>query len=132
MPEPIPESHHDILEAKGLAFLATTRDHRPNVSPTWYLWDATQGHLLISLTDKRQKYRNLVRDPHVAACLILPDNQLRYIELRGHIEFTPDTNHDVVDAIARKYLDQDTYPHNPTEGTRVVAHLIPDYVRCFR
>ncbi|GAA3032420.1 PPOX class F420-dependent oxidoreductase [Actinokineospora globicatena] len=130
MSTPVPESHHDILAAKGLAFLATVRDQRPNVSPTWYLWDAEQGHLLISLTDRRQKYRNLVREPHVAACLIPPDDQYRYIEIRGRVEFTPDTDHEVVDALALKYLGRESYEHNPEEGNRVVARVVPDYVRC--
>ncbi|GAA3001383.1 PPOX class F420-dependent oxidoreductase [Actinokineospora diospyrosa] len=126
----VPDSHADLLQAKGLAFLATVRDRQPNVSPTWYLWDEERGHLLISLTDQRQKYRNLVREPRVAACVLDGENPYRYIEFRGHVEFSPDTGHELVDALARKYLDEDTYPHDPAEGSRVVARLVPDYVRC--
>jgi hypothetical protein len=47
----VPVSHRDLLDATGLAFLATTGPHgAPQVSPTWHLWDNMAQQLLISLT----------------------------------------------------------------------------------
>lgn len=126
-------SHADILEAKGFAFVATLDPRqRPNVSPTWYLWDGERQRLLISLTSTRQKYRNLVRRPEVAVCLMVPDNPYRYVEMRGRAdEIEADEDHRLIDALARKYVGRDKFAHDPADGDRAVVRIAADYVRCF-
>jgi PPOX class probable F420-dependent enzyme len=129
----VPSSHVDILESKGFAFVATiTRHHCPNVSPTWYLWDSDRQQLLISLTDHRQKYRNLLRNPNVAVCVPDPTNPYRYIELRGRVEsIQGDVDHWLIDTLARKYVNQEKFSHDPSDGDRLVVRIAPDYARCF-
>jgi len=132
MTDLVPPSHLDLLQSTGLAFVATTHQHRPQVSPTWFLWDDDRGHVLISLTDRRQKYRNLMRNPDVAVCLLDPVNPYRYIELRGRAEsMLADEDHWLIDALARKYLKQEKFPPNPGDGSRLLVRIAPGYVRCF-
>lgn len=133
MPGIVPSSHVDILESKGFAFVATiTQRDRPNVSPTWYLWDGDRKQLLISLTDSRQKYRNLLWNPDVAVCVSKPADPYRYIELRGKVEsIQPDADHWLIDTLARKYLNQEKFSRNPLDGNRLVVRIVPGYVRCF-
>lgn len=129
----VPATYADLLEANGFAFVATTGPHQvPHVSPTWYLWYAANRHLLISLTTGRQKYRNMRRDPHVAACIPDPQNPYRHIKIRGTAEaIEPDVNHRLINALAKKYLDQDEYaPHMPGD-VRVVVRIKPQRVRYF-
>ncbi|MBA2695128.1 MAG: pyridoxamine 5'-phosphate oxidase family protein [Actinobacteria bacterium] len=81
----VPSSDRDLLDAKGFALIATIGPAAaPQVSPTWYLWDAAAQQLLVSLTTS-QKYRNLQRDSHVAVCIPEPANPYRHLELRGRV-----------------------------------------------
>jgi hypothetical protein len=69
----IPAGYHDLLERPLHGHLATTRpDGSVQVSPIWFDWD---GELLrFAHTTKRQKYRNVQRDPRVAMSISDPDN----------------------------------------------------------
>ena len=60
----IPESHRDILESTALAYLATVGPHgEPQVSAVWFTWDGS--FLLFTFNNKRQKYRNVLREPRL-------------------------------------------------------------------
>ena len=58
----VPAGYHDLLERPLYGHLATTRpDGAVQVSPMWFDWD---GELLrFAHTTKRQKYRNVQRNP---------------------------------------------------------------------
>ncbi len=73
----IPDSHRDILEHGGLGFVATIGPKgEPQNNPVWVVWDGE--HLKFSLHKRRQKYRNLRRDPRIAIAMADPDNRRRY------------------------------------------------------
>src|SRR5882672_10031670 len=96
------ESLRDILEKKGLAHVATIGpDGGPQSTPVWYGWDGTS--LKFSTTKARQKYKNLVRNPKVAASITDPDNPFRYLEIRGVAEIEDDTDRSFINEMARKY-----------------------------
>jgi hypothetical protein len=58
----VPESHRDLIAARGFAHVATIGPRgEPHSSPAWYEWD--RDHLLFSHTKRRQKYRNVADDP---------------------------------------------------------------------
>ncbi|MGH7881657.1 MAG: PPOX class F420-dependent oxidoreductase [Candidatus Dormibacteraceae bacterium] len=127
------ESHRDILEARGLAYIATIGPKQsPQVSPTWYLWDGEKQQLLISLTTNRQKYHNLKREPRLAICLMDPENPYRYIEMRGSVEsIEADENHRLINALAKKYLGKDEFPEYVQGEVRVVVRIASERVICF-
>ena len=81
----VPAGYHDLLERPLYGHLATTRpDGSVQVSPMWFDWD---GELLrFAHTTKRQKYRNVQRNPRVAMSISDPDNPYRYLEVRGDVE----------------------------------------------
>lgn len=123
----IPDSHRDLLDKKGFAHLASIGpDGEPQSHPVWYAWDEDAGHLLISTTKDRQKYRNVQGDKRVAASITDPDNPYRYLELRGEvaaIEEDPDKS--FIDVLAKKYLDADEYPDKQEGAERVIIRLAP-------
>jgi hypothetical protein len=100
----IPESHADLLGKKGFAHVATLQpDGAPQLSVVWFEWDGE--HVLFSTDRKRQKMRNVGRDPRVAILITDPENPYRYLELRGRIErVDPDPQAELADVLARKYL----------------------------
>lgn len=125
----IPDSHTDLLGKKGFAHLSSLGpDGEPQSHPVWY--DAAGGQLLVSTGTDRQKYRNIQRDPRVSVSILDPDDSYRYLEVRGRVvEIEPDSEKAFLDRLARKYLDQDTYPYEERRSAeRVIIHIQPDHV----
>ncbi len=129
----VPSSHSDILETNGFAFIATIGPgSAPHASPTWYLWDAASQQLLISLTTGRQKYRNLQRDPRLAACIPDPVDPYRHIEIRGRVAtIEPDENRRFINTLTKKYVGVDEHSRDLPSDVRVVVRIRAESVRCF-
>lgn len=101
----IEDRYQDLLEreTRAIGVVATTGpDGAPQANPVWFDWDGT--HFIFSQLNKRQKYKNLKRDPKVAICIVDPSNPYRYLEIRGEVdEVVPDPDFSLIDDIARKY-----------------------------
>ncbi len=124
----IPGSHADLLEALTLANVATVGpDGEPQVNPVWFEWDGT--HINFSQTTGRQKYRNVGREPRVAISIIDPDNQYRYLEVRGTVvAIDPDLENAFVNHLAKRYMDIDVFPLHEPGDERVIIRVRPDSV----
>jgi PPOX class probable F420-dependent enzyme len=81
----VPASHVDLLERPLFAHLATVRpDGAPQSSVMWFAWDGAR--IRMTHTRTRQKFANLGREPRVAISVADPDDQYRFLELRGTVE----------------------------------------------
>lgn len=81
----IPDSHRDLLDRPIIVAFATLMpDGHPQVTPVWCSYDGT--HVIVNATADRQKHKNILRDPRVTLTAVDPDEQFRYIEIRGVIE----------------------------------------------
>lgn len=86
-----PESHLDLLQKPVFAHFATVRaDGAPLVNPMWFLWDAERQRLKLTHIKSRHNYRNLQDEPRVALSMADPDDQYRYLQVRGVIEQVED------------------------------------------
>jgi PPOX class probable F420-dependent enzyme len=84
MPE-VPASHADLLDRPTFAHLATVRpDGAPQSSVMWFAWDGSR--IRLTHTRTRQKFVNLTAEPRVALSIADPDNQYRFLEIRGTVE----------------------------------------------
>jgi PPOX class probable F420-dependent enzyme len=82
-----PDSHLDLLDRPLFAHFATVAtDGSPRVNPMWFLWDNDAGVIKLTHTNQRHNFRYLQKNPQVALSIVDPDNQYRYIQLRGVIE----------------------------------------------
>jgi len=99
----IPESHRDLL-ASPLTATLTTLDGkgRPQSTAVWYLLD-DDGSLKGSITDDRQKYKNLSRNPNCALFIIDPTNPWRTLEIRAEAQLTADPDKATVSKFAKLY-----------------------------
>ncbi|WP_282945809.1 PPOX class F420-dependent oxidoreductase [Cellulomonas endometrii] len=81
----LPAGHADLLERPLFAHLATVRpDGSPQSSVMWFVWD---GEVLrFTHTSTRQKFRNIQHEPRVALSVADPDDEYRYLEIRGTVE----------------------------------------------
>lgn len=125
----VPETHLDILESPALAYMATLGPKGdPQVSPVWFLWD---GSLLrFAFNKKRQKYRNLLRDPRVSVSMADPANPYRALEIRGVVvRMEDDPGFRSINAASRKYLNRNsTSGELGAEDERVVIVVNPERV----
>jgi PPOX class probable F420-dependent enzyme len=82
-----PESHLDLVERPLFAHLATVRqDGGPQVNPMWFLWDPAEEVIKLTHTKTRHNYRYIQADPRVALSITDPDDQYRYLQVRGIVE----------------------------------------------
>lgn len=81
----IPETHRDLLEGPIIVALATLMpDGFPQVTPVWCSYDGT--HIIVNATADRQKHKNMVERPQVSIMAYDPQDQFRYLEVRGIVE----------------------------------------------
>ena len=123
----IPEGYRDLLESKALAHVATIGpDGEPQVNPVWF--GTQDGDILFSQTTTRQKIRNLQRDSRIALSIVDPENDYRYLEIRGRVvRVDPDPDKAFIDSMAQKYLGQEKYPWNRPGDERVVMVVEPEH-----
>jgi PPOX class probable F420-dependent enzyme len=85
----VPADYQDLLSRPLYAHLATVRpDGAPQSSVMWFEW--TGDRLRLTHTKTRQKYRNLQHEPRVSLSIADPDDQLRFLEIRGVVESIED------------------------------------------
>jgi PPOX class probable F420-dependent enzyme len=124
----IPDSHLDLFKKKAFAHLATVMpDGKPQVTPIWVDYDGR--NVVFNTAEGRQKDKNLQRDGRVAMSILDPDNAYRYLEVRGRIvERTLAGADQHIDAMAKKYLNQDKYPFRQPNEVRVIYKVAPEHV----
>ena len=126
----IPDAFRDLLEhKKAFANLATVMaDGSPQVTPVWF--DYTGGQVRVNTALGRVKARTLKPGAHVALAIMDPDNAYRYIQIRGQVADVTETGADAhIDALAKKYLDKDSYPFRQPGERRVTIAIAPEAVQ---
>jgi PPOX class probable F420-dependent enzyme len=123
------EQFTDLLEGKkAFANLGTIMpDGTPQVTPVWFDWDGT--HIRVNSAKGRVKDRNMRRTPRVALAILDPDNPYRHLAVRGRVIDVTEQGADAhIDALAKKYLGQDQYPHRRPGEVRVIYRIQPERV----
>ena len=121
----IPEEYMDIISSKALASFATIMaDGSPQVTPVWFSFD---GALIwVNSAEGRVKDKNVRRTRKVALAILDVNNPYRHIAVRGEVvEITNEGADDHIDRLAKKYLDQDTYPFRQEGEVRVIYKIRP-------
>src|SRR5579859_2229561 len=100
-----PDSHRDLLERPLFAHLATVAaDGSPRVNPMWFVYDADRNRVRLTHPRTRHNYRYLQSEPRVAIAISDPDNQYRYLQLRGVVEKEePDPEGDFYNLLQQRY-----------------------------
>jgi PPOX class probable F420-dependent enzyme len=117
-----------IFDKKVLAHVATLGpDGAPQVTPVWVMLDGED--IIINTALGRAKARNLASDSRVAVSLTDPDDHYQAIVVRGLVTgFTTDGADDVIDQLAKKYLDLDSYPMRREGEIRVTVRIQPERI----
>jgi PPOX class probable F420-dependent enzyme len=118
----------DLLQAKNFAQVATLRaDGSVHVAPVWV--DVQDGRPVLNTAEGRAWPRNLERDPRVTVTVQNLENPYEYVTIRGKVaERTHEGADAHIDAMAKKYLDQDSYPFRQPGEQRVIIRVEPEHV----
>jgi PPOX class probable F420-dependent enzyme len=100
----VPATHHDLLESAWAAALVTLDGQsRPQTTAVWYLADAEDGELKVSLSDARLKFKHIQANPEVDVFLVDPANQFRTLEIRGTATISADEGLALAQKVGKKY-----------------------------
>jgi PPOX class probable F420-dependent enzyme len=108
-------------------------DGQPQSSIVWTDYDG--AYIYINTTLERQKGRNMCSNPKVALLVIDPQNDSRWIEIRGNVvEIRHDGAEDHADRLTQQYAGKqrfygDIYPaEQKQKETRVIFKIEPTRV----
>ena len=128
MPATISPGFQRLLQEPAYCQLATLMpDGSPQVTQVWV--DTDGEHILINTAEGRQKERNVRRDPRVAVNVVDPENAWRIAMVRGRVvDVTTSGADQLIDQLAKKYLNEDIYPFRRPEEVRVTLKILPEKI----
>ncbi len=108
-------------ETKALLYLATVMpDGSPQVSPVWFSIDG--DYVLINTNEGRTKDKNMKARPRVAMVIQDPNNQDRYLGMRGEVVgFTQEGADEHINRLSLKYYNK---PWTYREGQQRIIYRI--------
>jgi PPOX class probable F420-dependent enzyme len=118
----------ELLQAKNFCLVSTIRnDGSVQAAPVWV--DLQDGRPVLNTAEGRAWPRNLERDPRVTLTVQNMENPYEYLAIRGRVaERTHEGADEHIDAMAKKYLGQDTYPFRQPGEQRVILKVDPEDV----
>jgi PPOX class probable F420-dependent enzyme len=121
----------ELLRAKNFCNVATfLRDGSIHGVPVWI--DVKDGRPVVNTAEGRVWPKNLARDPRVTMTVVNHENPYEYVEIRGRVaESTHEGADEQIDALAKKYLDQDSYPFRQPGEVRLMITVEPQHVRLY-
>ncbi len=117
-----------LLDKANHAVVSTINEDG-TVHSTVVWQEVADGQLSFNSSVGRHWPNNLERDPRVTVLVYAEGNPYEYVEIRGTAASTLDGADAQIDRLAKKYLDQDTYPYRQPGEQRVTFTVTPDRVR---
>ena len=129
MAQEIDDKSRALLQGKNFGHVATLReDGSVHTAIVWV--DAEDNRVVLNTAEGRAWTKNARRDPRVTVTVPNAENPYEYTEIRGRVvEETHDGADDHIDAMSKKYLDQDEYPFRAPGEERVIFRIEPERVR---
>lgn len=117
-----------VIDGKNFAHVATYfPSGTVQVNPVWI--DRDGDRIRINSAEGRAKVNNLRADPRITIEVNDHANPYNYVEIRGRaVELTHEGADAHIDALAKKYMDADTYPLRKEGEVRVTIVIEPEKV----
>lgn len=122
------DEQKEFFRKPNFGHLATLEpDGAPQVTPVWI--DVDDKHILINTAKGRKKVRNVERDPRVSVEVVQQDNPYSMLSVQGRVVgMTTEGADEHIDAMAKKYLGQDSYPFRQPGEERIILQIQPERV----
>lgn len=125
-PVTLPDPLKTVLDSRAFAHLTTLDpDGTPQSSAMWIMRDG--DNIVFNTAEGRRKWRNLQRDPRISISISKQDEPYQNWSIQGNvIDMRTSDGVEVIDALARKYLDGvDKYPWLSPGQVRVTIVVAP-------
>ncbi len=125
----INEKQEAILASTFLATLSTIRckDGYISSNPVSFIWNGEEFE--VSTMKNRMKYKNLLTNPSATICVISPEDNMRYVEVRGTVRMVDDPNREYHRYSFKKLTGQELPEDlDPPNAERVTLYLRPEQV----
>jgi PPOX class probable F420-dependent enzyme len=130
MPDKLAGRARELVQDKNFAHVSVPRaDGSIQTVVVWADAD-DDGRIVLNSAEGRDWPRNLRRAGQATISVANAENPYEYVTVVGALE--TDTTEDgdaVIDALAKKYLDADTYPFRKESEQRVTFRLTPEKVQ---
>ena len=90
---------------------------------------AEDGTVAVNSAKGRLWPTNLERDPRITALVYEAGNPYNYVEIRGRVNATTDGADENINALTKKYINQDEYPFRQPGEQRIKFVIEPDHIR---
>ena len=90
---------------------------------------AEDGTVAVNSAKGRVWPTNLERDPRITALVYEAGNPYNYVEIRGRVSATTDGADEHINALTKKYINQDEYPFRQPGEQRIKFVIEPDHIR---
>ncbi len=119
---------HELLTKPNYAVISTLNADGSILSTVVWI-NAENGAVAVNSAIGRVWPSNLERDPRVTVLVQEAGNPYDYVEIRGEAKGSTDGADEHINGLAKKYLDQDTYPYRQPGEQRIKYLITPDRVR---
>ncbi len=102
MPE-LTDAQREVIGSTPVVVLSTIGPTgTPQATAVWFVLD-DDGLVKLSLSESRQKVKNLKRNPAASLLFVNPQNPFQTVEIRGTAAIEPDDAGTVIDKVNAKY-----------------------------
>jgi PPOX class probable F420-dependent enzyme len=118
----------ELLKQPNYAVVSTlNEDGSIHNTITWV--SAEDEKIAINSALGRKWPTNLQRDARVNVLVYEAGNPYNYVEIRGRAEATREGADEHINALSKKYIDQDEYPYRQPGEERIKFVITPERVR---
>jgi PPOX class probable F420-dependent enzyme len=102
-------------------------DGSPHTTVVWVDVD-DNGDVWVNTAHGRAKPRHLAQDPRLSLTVVNPENGYHWVSLSGTGELIDEGADAQIDKLAKKYLNEDSYPWRKPDEQRVGIRITPQTV----
>jgi PPOX class probable F420-dependent enzyme len=118
-----------LLDAPNYAVISTHNADGSILSTVVWIHTDDGGNPVVNTAIGRKWPTNLDRDPRVTVVVPDAENPYSFVEIRGVARSTVDGAEAQIDALAKKYIGQDTYPFRQPGERRITYTIDAEVVR---
>jgi PPOX class probable F420-dependent enzyme len=109
--------------------VVTTVNHDGSLHSTIVWINAEDDSVAVNSAEGRLWPTNLERDPNISVLVFESGNPYHFVEIRGTAKGTTEGADEHIDALTKKYMNQDEYPYRAPGEQRVKFTITPRHIR---
>src|SRR5882757_11442281 len=118
----------ELLSAPNYAVVSTV--NKDGSIHSTIVWVSSEGdEIAVNSAVGRLWPTNLERDPHISVVVFESGNPYHFVEIRGTATGSIAGADEHINALAKKYIDQDEYPFRQPGEQRIKFVIDPERVR---